>query len=261
MNFQNIPRGNKLIKKAFLPKLDCLVYFDYSQIEYRLLAYYLAAQLGDYTMADNFKAGIDPHAATARVMLGYPADRELTDAERQVGKTGNFSIIYAGGVPTIMRQLKCDERRAAQLLKALKAGMPGIKALNNEIYSIYDDRGYIKTIAGRHLTVDPAIVKKRGENRARSALLNYLIQGGAAELMRDALRKTHYMLADQGFKAHMVSVVHDEIQIDAPEGELERLQLLVPPCMGNEEVESYVPIGVDMEVSRQSWADKTKYEL
>lgn len=260
MNFQNVPRKEKLIKGAFRPKLDYLLFADYSQIEYRLLAYYLASVLGDESMADNFKAGIDPHSATARIMLGLPPDAELTDEQRQVGKTGNFSIIYMGGVPTIVRQLGCSESEAKSLLAKLKRGMPGAKNLFDELQSVYRERGYIMTIAGRHLTVDPAIVEKRGKFRAEGALLNYLIQGSAAELIRDALIKIHRELSEQSLTSHMVNVVHDEVQIDGCWSELERLRVLVPQCMGNAQVEEFVPIGVDMEISETTWADKHPIE-
>lgn len=236
------------------------MFADYSQIEYRLLAYYFAAVLDDHTMAENFKAGIDPHSATARLMLGLPKDAELTDAQRQVGKTGNFSIMYAGGVPTIMRQLGCDEDRARELLRALRDSMPGIKALNDEIRETYHKRGYIKSIAGRHLSVDPAIVEKRGQQRAEAALLNYLIQGSAAELMRDALIKVHHYLHEAHMETHIVNVVHDEIQIDGTWEELGRLREQLPPLMGHELVAQYVPIEVDMEISETTWADKHAME-
>lgn len=237
------------------------MFADYSQIEYRLLAYYLAAVLDDHTMAENFKRGIDPHSATARLMLGLPADAELTDAQRQVGKVGNFSIMYAGGVPTIMRQLGCDEDRAKELLRALRSSMPGIKALNDEIRETYRKRGHIKSIAGRHLSVDPAVAEARGQHRAEAALLNYLIQGSAAELMRDALIKVHKYLHDSRCSSHMVNVVHDEIQFDVLSAELPLLVEHVPDLMGNELVEQYVPIEVDMEISETSWADKHPLEV
>lgn len=216
----------------------------------------MAAQLGDYTMCENFAKGIDPHTATARLMLGLDDTVELTDAQRQVGKTGNFSIMYAGGVPTIMRQLKCDKEEAKRLLARLRATMPGIKELNDELIHTFRTRGYVRSIAGRHLSVDPAIVAKSGMDRAESALLNYIIQGSAAELMRHGLIKMHYWLRDRGFQSHIVNVVHDEAQLDVVIPELEALCANLPRLMGNAEVEEYVAIAVDIEVSETSWADK-----
>lgn len=255
-----MPRSEKLIKGAFRPKLDYLLFADYSQIEYRLLAYYLAAHLDDHTMANNFKAGIDPHSATARIMLGLPDDAELTDDQRQVGKVGNFSIIYMGGVPTLVRQLGCGEAEAGALLKKLRAGMPGARDLLDALITTYHERGYVMSIAGRHLTPDPGVIERKGQRRAESALLNYLIQGSAAELIRHALIKVHRFLADQSLRSHVVNVVHDEMQIDGVERELSALLDAIPVCMGDETVEAFVPIVVDIEISRTSWADKHSIE-
>jgi DNA polymerase-1 len=259
MNFQNIPRSDKTIKRAFLPKLDYLVFFDYSQIEYRLLAYFMAAAMGDFTMAENFKKGLDPHTATACLMLGISPE-DITDDDRQVGKTGNFSIMYAGGIPTIMRQLGCSPARAKELLNALHRSMPGIKQLQKEIIKTCKERGYIMSIAGRHLTPDPKAIESKGLSRAESALLNYLVQGSAAELMRDALRNVHTQLRAEGMASHIVNVVHDELAIDAPAEELDTLTHVVPTYMGSELVEAIVPIAVDTELSGESWADKEKYD-
>lgn len=256
MNFQNVPRQDKTIKRAFLPKQELLVFFDYSQIEYRLLAYYLSAQLEDHSITKVFERGEDVHAATARLMLGKEEHEELSDAERQVGKVGNFSIIYMGGVPTLVRQLRCDETTAKKLLKQLHERMPGARALLAEILDVYHGRGHILSLSGRQLKHDPNIEKKKGIKRAESALLNYLIQGSAAELLRDALIKVHYGLQKEGFASHIVNNVHDEIAIDAVHCELDDLAILVPQWMGNAEVEEYVPIEVDMETSTRSWADK-----
>jgi len=51
MNVQNIPRSQKDVKRAFVPKLDAYLFFDYKAIEVRLLAYYLAAAIGDTSLA------------------------------------------------------------------------------------------------------------------------------------------------------------------------------------------------------------------
>lgn len=260
MNFQNIPRQDKVVKAAFQPKLDAFLSFDYKAIEYRMLAYYLAAQLGDTQMADNFKAGLDPHTETARLMLDIP-DRPLTDAERQVGKVGNFSIIFLGGIPTIMRQLGCDAKRAKYLLQKLRDGMPGIALIQQGIREALEERrsrdepnGYVLSISGRHLHPKP------GEKDPSRLLLNGLIQGGAAEIMRRGLREVHHNLHEQGFTAHAVNVVHDEVLLDAPKDELERLADVVPSWLRDDVVDPIVPVEVDIEVSYTTWADKEKFE-
>lgn len=268
MNFQNIPRGEKVIKRAFQPKLDALAFFDYSQIEYRLLAYYLAEQLDETRMAEAFKAGLDPHAETAKLIfdaIGQDYSDPLTDKERQFGKTGNFSIVYAGGTPTIIRQLTregipCDYPLAKTILDAIKEQMPEVTALNESIYETLDARGYIRTLWGRHLRPNKALWEKQGKRSAYRVMLNSLIQGCAADLMRYAMREVHKGLRENGCAAHIVNTVHDEIQIDSPEDELDFLAENVPQWMRYTLVHEVVPILTDMEVSYTSWADKEKYE-
>lgn len=256
MNFQNIPRKDTLVKAAYEPKLDAFVAFDYKAIEYRMLAYYLAAELGDNQMAENFKAGLDPHTETARMMLDI-YDRELTDAERQVGKVGNFSIIFLGGTPTIQRQLQCDYKRAKYLLDKLHENMPGIKQLQASIDDALAERGgvkegYVTSIAGRHLHPKP------GEREPSRLLLNGLIQGGAAELMRRGLRVTHTNLKSMGLDSHIVNVVHDDLMLDCPKSELDEVIACVPDWLRDDLVDPVVPVEVDVEVSFTTWAEKTK---
>jgi DNA polymerase I len=265
MNFQNIPRQDKTIKRAFLPKLDALCFFDYEQIEYRLLAYYLYEQLGESRMVDNFRAGLDPHTETAKLILdqlGVEYDDPMSDFHRQVGKTANFSIVYAGGKPTIIRQLtrggwSVDDALAKKILDAVRSTMPEVAALNEEIHARLDERGYIETLWGRQLRPD---IKKYGKRDAYRRMLNALIQGCAADLMRHGLRETHKGVAAAGLAAHMVNVVHDEITLDAPADELSTIATLVPRCMDYSEISRVVPVLTSTEVSFESWADKVPYK-
>jgi DNA polymerase-1 len=261
MNFQNIPRQDKTIKRAFQPKLDALVFFDYEQIEYRLLAYYLAEALDESRMADAFVAGLDPHTETAKLVLdaiGVEYDDPMSDYHRQVGKTANFSIVYAGGKPTIKRQLtrggwEVDDSLAKQILEAVRATMPEVKELEAEIHARLDERGYITTLWGRHLHPN---IEKYGKRDAYRRMLNSLIQGCAADLLRNGLRTIYTGLQAGGYRAHMVNNVHDEVTIDAPEDELAALARDVPTWMGYAQVEEVLPITTSMEVSYTNWADK-----
>lgn len=246
MNLQTIPRKDKVIKRAFVPKLDALLYFDYDQIELRLLAFYMAS-FGETSMADAIKAGKDLHSESTIGALGL--DRQPTEDERQVGKTLNFSLVYGGGTPTIMRQLDVDFPAARKMLDKFHRRWPGIAIVQSAIDSRIAERGFITTLFGREL--HPESQHKR---------LNALVQGCAADLMRNALVTVDDQLRERGLGTHLVNVVHDEIQLDAREDEVEALATLVPQWMDYEEVSSVVPIGTSCEISRTTWADKEKYD-
>lgn len=243
MNVQNIPRSQKDVKRAFVPKLDAFFFFDYKAIEVRLLAYYLAKGIGDNSLATEIREGLDPHSVTAQGLFGRA---DISDEERQVGKTLNFSIIYGGGTPTIMRQLGVDYPEAKRLLKAYHETRPGIKLLNAKIATTLGERGYINNLYQRRLHVEE-------EHKA----LNALIQGSAADLMRDAVIRVDKFLSDKS--SHIVNIIHDEIMLDADKSEYDILVASIPRLMTNDEVSEVVPIEVDCEWSTTNWAEKEEY--
>ncbi len=245
MNVQNIPRSQKDVKRAFVPKLDAFLFFDYKAIEVRLLAYYLARGIGDKSLASEINTGADPHRITAQ---GLYQREDISDEERQVGKTLNFSIIYGGGTPTIMRQLGVNFKEAKRLLNAYHETRPGIKLLNQSIAETLDMRGYIQSLYGRRLHVLEA-----------HKALNALIQGSAADLMRDAVVRVNQHLYSN-YATHIVNIVHDEIILDADKNEIKQLVSVIPSLMGNKEVEQFVSVDTDCEISYTNWADKEPYD-
>lgn len=243
MNVQNIPRAQKDVKRAFIPKNNCFLFFDYKAIEVRLLAFYLVKGIGDTSLRDEIVNGLDPHLETAKGLFNKDT---ISDEERQVGKTLNFSIIYGGGTPTITRQLGVDYPEAKRLLEAYHATRPGISRLRNSITNTLDDRGYLINSHGRHLHVQEA-----------HKALNALIQGSAADVMREAVVKVHDFLKD--YETHIVNIIHDEIMLDASLAEIDKIVYNVPELMKPASINTIMPIEVDCEWSRTSWADKEEY--
>lgn len=221
------------------------MYFDYDQIELRLLAYYMAV-LGETSMADAIIAGKDLHEESAIGALRLTT--VPTDDERQVGKTLNFSLVYGGGTPTIMRQLGISFPDARELLGNFHKRWPGIQVVQAVIDTEINRKGYIKTLFGRHL--HPESQHKR---------LNALVQGCAADLMRNALVTVDAGLTKLEAKSHLINVVHDEIQLDVLDSEIEWLAGDVPQWMIYDEVHEIVPIDTSCEITRTTWADKEKY--
>jgi len=195
-------------------------------------------------MATEINNGSDPHAVTAQGLYGC---ERVTEEQRQSGKTLNFSIIYGGGAKTVMMQLGVDYKEAQRLVWVYHQTRPGIKILNERISATLRDRGYITNLYGRRLHV---------EEDHKS--LNALIQGSAADLMRDSVVSVGNMLYRE-YSSHIVNIVHDEIIIDASEHEIESLVNTIPTIMGNKTIEEVVSIGVDVEISRTNWADKEEF--
>ncbi len=245
MNLQNIPRSLKEVKTGFIPKFDNFLFFDYSNIELRILAYYLAIALDDWSMADEFTNGIDIHVTTALGLYG-----KVTDDLRQDAKVFTFSQVYGGGAPTLIRQgVAKDMTDARALMKKFHETRPGIKLLSKQVVARYDKRGFIETPWGSRL-------HPMDDHKA----LNVLIQGCAADLMRHGLRACSAYLRDNHLTSQIVNVVHDEIMFDVVRREVLRLVTNIPACMDYEPISAVVPIKSSIEIAHANWADKRDYE-
>jgi DNA polymerase-1 len=267
VNFQNIPKGDKVIKRAFVPKQDALLFFDYKQLEYRLLAFYIAHTIGDEGMAEVFRRGDDLHEETAKAILGKSV---ITDDERDIGKTWNFLTIYGGGAGKAAANLGIPLKVAQAQQAQFFATWPSIKLLNNPpfrnggfrqgegpgaIQRRWDERGYLTTLFGRHL--EPRN-EKTGVLELHKAL-NYIIQGTGGDLARVAMVKIHAHLKAMKMQSHLVNYVHDEFAIDAVMDELPYLQEQLPILMDYAPVSELVPIEADMEWTTTNWAEKETY--
>lgn len=262
MNVQNIPREDKVVKAAFVPKLDAFLFCDYPNIEAKLLSFYLE-KIGHPSMADFFREDPDGdlHIKTAMGMYGKPAEL-ITELERQAGKRCNFSIIYGGGIPTLIEQgVAPDAKGALEVLRRYHNAWPGIgwhskrrpaepDTLNGRIIGRVQERGYITTLWGRHL-----------HPRAEHAALNALIQGCAADLIKWAHIQVHRYLKENDLRSHLVNNVHDELMMDVAKEELPLLATRVPDLMTYQPVEDLVPIRPGPDVSWTTWADKEPYDL
>lgn len=181
--------------------------------------------------------------------MGYFGKETLTDAERQRAKQTFLSLSYGGGLPAIRRYFSdLDWQGAKRVKDQFYRSWPEIEDLQDQINRRLSSRGYITTLFGRHLHPE-------SEHKA----LNALIQGCAADLMRNALIETDQGLESMGAVAHLVSTIHDEIIIDSPLDEVPMLAEKVPQWMDYPQVSEVVPVLVDFEWSQISWADKELY--
>lgn len=267
MNIQTIPRKDKDVKRAFQPKLDYLLLADYSQIEYRLFAWYMAQQVDDWRGVEAYHEGVDFHEAQARrihAAMGWEYTGE--DSQRQVGKTSNFAAVYSGGIPTIQRQLGCSKGTARKIADAFHEDNPGLGrwkwegrgfsdpdplSLNGQLVATHLERGFVRTLWGRHLHAES------GEERK---LLNKLIQGGAADLIKKAKVEVAHALEEAEYDSHLVNSVHDELTVDVAAEELDAVAVILPRIMCDEpQLTEVLPITVDMKLSSTNWAEAEDY--
>lgn len=176
---------------------------------------------------------------------------EATGLPRPLAKTLNFAIVYGAGPKKLMFSLGLSYEEAKAAIAKFNTRWPGVPKLISVLTETYNERGYIRTIAGRRLSPD-----------SPHKLLNYRIQGSAAEIMKRAIVNIyHYQQTNPGIKSHMVSVVHDEIIIDAALSEVGQLHKDIPLLMRtDDEIHKIVPLEVECAISLESWADKMEWD-
>ena len=252
-NLQNLPirseRG-KLIREAVIPDEGCLfLSADYSQIELRLMAHFSQ----DEHLLQAFRDGQDVHAATAAKIFRIPIDQVSKDQRRQA-KTANFGIIYGISAFGLAQQLDCSRTQAKQLIDDYFAALPKVIQYIESQKELCRQRGYAETLFGRKrylpdIHSQNATVRSFAERNA----VNAPIQGTAADIIKMALVSIHRRLKEEQLQAQMIMQVHDELNVNVPMNEVDRVREIVVTEMENA-VHLSVPLIADCGVGK-NWLE------
>ncbi len=252
-NLQNIPiriELGKLIRKVFYPKPgNVFIDSDYSQIELRVLAH----AAGDEQMMEAFRSGQDIHRTTASQVFHVPFE-EVTDIQRRNAKAVNFGIVYGISAFGLSQDLNIGRKEAQDYINQYFETYPKIKQFLDRTVADAKEHGMIRTIYGRirpipELSSSNFMQRQFGERVA----MNSPIQGTAADIIKLAMIAVHDRLMKEGYQAKLILQVHDELLIEAPEDERERVIALL-----EEEMKNAVSLSVDMEVGTEygyNWYD------
>ena len=252
-NLQNIPVRTEVgreIRAAFVAKPGCvLVDADYSQIELRVLAH----MSGDETMRSAFLEGQDIHSRTAAEVYGVPL-AEVTPAMRSAAKAVNFGIVYGISDFTLARNISVTRAEARDFMERYFARYPGVKRFMEEAVRLGRERGYARTLLGRRRYL-PEL--KSGNYNVRAfgerCAMNSPIQGTAADIIKLAMIRVFEALRAQKLRARLILQVHDELIVEAPEDEAERVRALLRDCMEGV-MRLSVPLRTDISVGR-NWRE------
>ena len=232
-NLQNLPirseRG-QLIRQAVIPDDGCVfLSADYSQIELRLMAHFSQ----DPHMLEAFRSGQDVHAATAAKIFGV-AIEEVTKEQRRQAKTANFGIIYGISAFGLAQQLDCSRSEAKALIDGYFAAFPGVIDYIERQKELARQNGYAVTLFGRKRYL-PDILSHNATVRsfAERNAVNSPIQGTAADIIKMAMVTIHRRLKEEGLKTQMIMQVHDELNFNVPESEVDRVREIVVAEMQN----------------------------
>lgn len=250
-NLQNIPvrtPEGRRVREAFVaPEGWSIVSADYSQIELRIMAHLS----GDAGMRAAFASGEDIHRATAAEVFGV-ALAEVSADQRRAAKAINFGLIYGMGEFGLASQLDISRDAAKLYIDSYFRRYPGVAEYMQRTRETAREQGYVETVFGRRLYL-PEIRAANPARRAGAerAAINAPMQGTAADLIKLAMIAVHRWLQHEGLASRLVMQVHDELVLEVPQHELERVKVELPRLMAGA-AELAVPLLAEVGVGA-SW--------
>ncbi|WP_324779456.1 DNA polymerase I [Thiobacillus sedimenti] len=248
-NLQNIPARTaegRRIREAFIaPPGHVLLSADYSQIELRIMAHLS----GDAGLLKAFAEDRDIHTATAAEVFGVGLDAVSAD-QRRMAKVINFGLIYGMSAFGLASQLNLERAAAQAYIDRYFARYPGVADYMQRTRDAARRQGYVETVFGRRLYL-PEINAKNPARRqgAERAAINAPMQGTAADLIKLAMIAVQRWLDEEKLGSRLLLQVHDELVLEVPEHELDRVRAELPAHMCNV-AELKVPLRVGLGAGR-----------
>lgn len=252
-NLQNIPTRSELgrtVKTAFSAgEGSVFLAVDYSQIELRLLAHLS----GDEHLVRAFNEGEDFHAETAARVFGVPVS-EVTPDLRSRAKAVNFGIVYGQQAYGLSQSLHISMAEARDMIDRYYEAYPGVRTFLDNVVARAKQTGYAETMYGRRRHI-PELKAKNPQLRGfgERTAMNHPMQGTAADIIKIAMARVSRRLEEEGFAAHMILQVHDELDFECPVDEAERLTTMVRDVMEHV-VDLRVPLIAEASTG-VTWAD------
>jgi DNA polymerase I len=246
---QTLPKGDDVVRSAFIPKDEdhVIITSDLDQVEFRMFA----SLSGDENLITLFNradaTGSDPFTEIGREIYNDPT-MQRSDKRRNLIKGTVYGRLYGAGVAKQALTAGVAEQQMRTVSDAFDTRFPGMAFFQKQIEDAgvrryrEEGQGYVYTWTGRRLPCD--------EDRAYT-LVNYLIQGGAAEVFKSNLIKL-----DQADLTELLIVpVHDEIVLNAPRKDVQEIMKTVQECMTTREGWA-VPLTSGIDGPMENWGEK-----
>ena len=252
-NLQNIPirtEEGRRIRSAFVASEGCtLLSADYAQIELAVLAHLSQ----DPELCRAFNEGLDVHSQTAALIFNQFPDF-VTPAQRRIAKTINFGVIYGMSAFRLARDLGISRTEAQNFINTYFERYKGVTDFIETTLENARKDGFVSTMGG-HVRAIPEInsSNKVVRQAAERMAVNSVIQGTAAEIVKLAMIAIDGELSKQNLKSKLILQVHDEVILEVPSNELEKVSTLIKDCMINA-VKLSIPLRVSVENGR-TWGE------
>lgn len=217
-NLQNIPARKeefRQVRTMFIAdRGEVLMSSDFSQIEPRLLAHVSK----DPGLLDIYHNNRDIYTTMAARIFKKPESECLDGSEyRKRMKTLFLAFMYGMSDRGLASRLKVSRWEAAAILNGLFEEFSGIKQIIDRFHKFCKLNGYVETPFGRKRRI-PDIWSDEWwiRNKASRTILNSVIQGGAADIMKLAMLNVGYDERIKALGGRMLLTVHDELIVSAP---------------------------------------------
>jgi DNA polymerase-1 len=190
-----------------------LLGYDYSQVELRMLA----GMSKEPSLLKAFADGVDIHITTAAAMLGKKVE-EVTKADRAIGKTMNFALVYGMGAQSLSERLNITRERADELYAQYFSSFTLVTSWMEKMKLNGLRNGYVVTHFGRKVPIwefqsEYSSVQNKGERLC----VNAPVQGSAADYMKIAMLKARKALIAAGWwgtKVKLINNLHDALTFE-----------------------------------------------
>lgn len=232
-NLQNIPVRTPLgatIRECFVAEPGMvLTSADYSQVELRVLA----QVADDEVLKDIFRRGEDVHTETAAAIFGIDPS-EVDHATRDRAKAVNFGIIYGLSAFGLSDRLKIPRDEAAEFISRYLGRFTGVKQFIDDTVAQAKKDGYVTTLIGRRRAI-PEINSSQVQTRnlGERLAINTVVQGTAADIIKQAMIDVSRALAESGLSTRLVMQIHDELLFEGPEAEADQIAELAERVMAD----------------------------
>lgn len=187
---------------------------DYAAQEMRLLAHFTEGALLESLRAAPTR---DIHLIAA----------DIAGITRRVAKTLGFAVLYGAGVGRIAEQLGISVGEATQIKSKYLRALPEIKEFSKTQSDLGRTGRYVETLGGRQYYVQSPSVVKGVLKTFEYKLVNYKIQGSAADQTKEAM----YDYATHTKHGEIVLSVHDQLVVQTPIEYLEEDRFVLAGAM------------------------------
>ena len=245
-NLQNIPRDKTVgdnfdsIKAIFRAQPGhLLIEADYTSLEVWIAYHYSEDPALYEALKDNLF-----HETAASRAFQVPLE-QVTPAQRQDSKVITYGIMFGQEIDGLARNLKRSKEEAGLLLDNWLAVFPVFRDWREEIKRKVLAEGELRTLLGRSRRWE--IKTPQTEDTIVRQALNFPIQSLASDLCLLSLIEVNRALKDTGL-GRAVLTVHDSIECEVPEENVEEVAKLVKDIMSRPKFETIIesfPVGVE----------------